>query len=66
MPQAINRCPGCGLKLGSRKEPVGRPYRCRKCKSVIVHAYKTRAGESMFALRAGEKGDPGLLTIPRV
>jgi len=64
---AYGRCPGCGLKMGSRKEPVGQPYRCRKCKGVIFHVQRHReSGESLLRLIPGEKGDPNLLTIPRV
>lgn len=66
MPQAFNVCPGCGLNMGQRKEPVGRPYRCRRCKAVIVHAEKHPSGDSLFVLRVGERGDPNLMTIPRV
>ena len=32
---AYERCPGCGLKMGHRKEPDGL-YRCRKCKTVLL------------------------------
>ena len=64
---AYGKCPCCGLKMGSRKEPTGRPYRCRKCRAVVVHVQRhPRTGESLMRWMPGDKGDPNLMTIPRV
>jgi len=62
---AVNKCPGCGLRMGQRKEPAGRLYRCRRCKTVLLHE---RLGmDSKFTAKPDEAAprDPRL-EIPRV
>ena len=63
---AYNKCPGCGLRMGQRKEPTGNLYRCRKCKAAIIHVSKDKSGDSLFSLRRDAERHLDLLTIPRV
>ena len=61
---ACNRCPGCGLRMGTRKEPDGL-YRCRKCKTVI--RVERRGPDSVITAKpAGAAEGRDLMTIPRV
>lgn len=60
------RCPHCGLRFGKRTEPVGRLYRCRKCKGVVLFASRTRGGDTLFMAKPdGAAGGEPLLTVPR-
>lgn len=62
---AYNKCPGCGLRMGQRKEPAGQLYRCRRCKTVVLH--ERHGYDSRFTAKPdGAAGGQKLLEIPRV